>query len=433
MTKHFKLACIGAAVLSAVAVNAHAAGFQLTEQSALGLGRAYAGIGVDGTDLSGIYYNPATMTLHSGTAVQAGLVGVGLNLEYKDDKGGVTENGRKAPEVVPNLYFLHQATDSVWLGLGITAPFGMSTEYNDNWAHNERGISASVTTIDFNPNLAWKLNEKLSFGAGVSIQYAQADLKMAKKAGNLELAQSEIDADSLAWGWNVGVMWTPVENVRLGLSYRSKVKHDAKGDLTVNANTTLIDGILQAHPEMADALGGLKALNGVNPGYATLATPAWVMATAAWDVNDAVSLYGTLRYADWSSFKKLDIQTEMAGHKVTASSVNNQWKDTWLGSVGADWRVTPAWTLRGGIGYETSAIDNPRTRTTIIPDANRWWFTLGTSYKFTDNLQLDASAAHLRGVGDRSVYSGENGSGEKVGEFERLDAYLLGVQMQYRF
>ena len=78
--KNVKLAAAIAAALSAVAGTAHAAGFQLTEQSALALGRAYAGVGVDGTDISGVYYNPATMVLHKGTKVQGGGVLVGLNV-----------------------------------------------------------------------------------------------------------------------------------------------------------------------------------------------------------------------------------------------------------------------------------------------------------------------------------------------------------------
>ena len=65
-----------AAVMAVCAASAaHAAGFMLTEQSAGALGRAYAGAGVDGTDISGVYYNPATMTLHPGTkAMMAALL-----------------------------------------------------------------------------------------------------------------------------------------------------------------------------------------------------------------------------------------------------------------------------------------------------------------------------------------------------------------------
>ena len=91
---NLKIAATALAVASAFASTAYAAGFQLTEQSALALGRAYAGVGVDGTDVSGMYYNPATMTLHPGTQVQLGAVGVGLNLEYVGHDGNYKENGR---------------------------------------------------------------------------------------------------------------------------------------------------------------------------------------------------------------------------------------------------------------------------------------------------------------------------------------------------
>ena len=177
--KNIKLAAAIAAALSAVAGTAHAAGFQLTEQSALALGRAYAGVGVDSTDISGVYYNPATMTLHKGTKVQAGGgVGVGLNLEYVDKHGDEhNQNGRGPEQFVPHGFFTHQINDSTWFGLGITVPFGMGTEYGDHWAHNDTGVSANIITVDINPNVAWKVSEKFSIGAGVSLQYAKADLK----------------------------------------------------------------------------------------------------------------------------------------------------------------------------------------------------------------------------------------------------------------
>ena len=101
------------------ATQANAAGFQLTEQSAAGLGRSYAGIGVDGTDISGAYYNPATMTLHSGTNVQGGVIGVGLNLEYSGDNGE-SENGRSSETPIPHMYLTHQINDQIFTGLAIT-------------------------------------------------------------------------------------------------------------------------------------------------------------------------------------------------------------------------------------------------------------------------------------------------------------------------
>lgn len=421
----FKVALSAIAVAAAFASTAHAAGFMLTEQSAGSLGRAYAGAGVDGTDLSGVYYNPATMVLHKGTAVQMGLVGVGLNLDYVDETGA-TANGRNKAEVIPHGYFTHQINDTVWFGLGVTVPFGMGTEYDEHWLRNEHGISANIMTLDINPNFAFKLHEKFSIGFGASIQYAQADLTMRIKKqvapNTFAEATSEIDADSIAWGWNVGMMWSPLENFRVGVSYRSQIRHDAEGDMTID------------HPNQTGAyvLGQLGML-GEFDGFATVTAPAWAMASVAWDLNDLVSLYGTFRWTDWSSFDKLEITsdgTDVEGNPI-GSTVTNKWRDTYLGSLGMDLRLTDWWTLRGGIAYESSPIANPQHRTAIIPDADRWWFAIGSSFKWSDNFQTDISFAHLHGVHERNIYN--ETSGAKEGRFRKLDAYLLGLQMVYKF
>ena len=172
---------------------------------------------------------------------------------------------------------------------------------------------------------------------------------------------------------------------------------------------------------------------------ATISTPAWAMATAAWDVNSLLSLYATFRWTDWSSFDTLDIKSPkgllpLGGTKT----VENHWQDTYLVSVGADLRFTNWWTFRAGIGYETSAVDDPKYRTAIIPDADRLWLALGSSFKATKNMQIDVSAAWLHGIGERNLWSSDGsnpteGTPGKAGKFEDLDAYLFGVQLVYKF
>lgn len=425
----FKVALSAIAVAAAFASTAHAAGFMLTEQSAGSLGRAYAGAGVDGTDLSGVYYNPATMVLHKGTAMQMGFVGIGLNLDYVGEENGqeVTANGRNKSQAIPHGYFVHQINDKVWFGLGMTVPFGMGTEYDDDWAGNDHGISATILTFDLNPNFAFKLSKKFSVGFGASIQYAQADLKIRKalKEGAPLTAESEIDADSIAWGWNVGMMWSPTENFRVGVSYRSKIKHDAEGDFTLDRPQIAGNDIPIS--SITDPTAQYVLNTQSFDGYATVTAPAWAMASVAWDVNDLVSLYGTFRWTDWSSFDELDITTNVPD---VGGNIKNKWRDTYLGSLGMDLRLTDWWTLRGGIAYESSPIANPQTRTAIIPDADRWWFAIGSSFKWSDNFQTDISFAHLHGVHERNLYGAD---GSKEGRFRKLDAYLLGAQMIYKF
>ena len=425
-----------AAVMAVCAASAaQAAGFMLTEQSAGALGRAYAGVGVDGTDLSGVYYNPATMTLHPGTQIQAGFVAVGLDLAFEGSGtangisyDGVTENGQYNTQAIPHGYISHQLTDSVWLGLAMTVPFGMGTEYDDNWSLANRGISAEVLTFDFNPNVAWKVSDTLSLGAGMSIQYAAADLKMradipAMGSSPAASANGEVDADSLAWGFNVGLMWSPLDNLRFGLSYRSEVNHHADGDFTLDNQKAFIDGSWVNTGVPSATFGDAKA---------SLSTPAWAMATAAWDVNDFLSLYATFRWTDWSSFDSLEIKS--AGIPLThKQTIVNKWQDTYLFSVGADLRFTNWWTFRAGVGYETSPIDEPEYRTAIIPDADRWWFAIGSSFQATDNMQIDVSAAMLHGTGERDLYADQKPGADKVGRFDKLDAYLFGVQLVYKF
>lgn len=408
-----------AAVMAVCAASAaHAAGFMLTEQSAGALGRAYAGVGVDGTDISGVYYNPATMTLHPGTQIQAGFVAVGLDLAYEGNDGS-TENGQYNTQAIPHGYISHQLTDNMWIGLAMTVPFGMGTEYDDNWPLAYKGISAEVLTFDFNPNVAWKVSDKLSLGAGISIQYASADLKMQDLISNempaLGTANGEVDADSIAWGFNVGLMWSPLDNLRFGLSYRSRINHNADGDFTFSNPKG--PGASHVPTDAFDAT-------------ATISTPAWAMATAAWDVNDLLSLYATFRWTDWSSFDTLDIKSPALESKGGVKTVENHWQDTYLFSVGADLRFTNWWTFRAGIGYETSPIDDPQYRTAIIPDADRWWFALGSSFQATENMQIDVSAAWLHGTGERDLY---NAAGQVDGSFDKLDAYLFGVQLVYKF
>ena len=204
-------------------------------------------------------------------------------------------------------------------------------------------------------------------------------------------------------------MWTPVENVRIGASYRSAVGHTVDGNLNLTINAGSQDRPMSL------------------PASVSIDAPAWALLSAAWDVNDWLSLYGSMRWADWSSFKSLAIVTTPS---VSEPQIKN-WKDTYLYSIGYDARINSFWTLRGGIAYETSTIDDKYTRTGTIPDADRWWFAIGSSFHWTKDFQTDVGFAHLHGVHERSLYDSK--THQELGKFRKLDAYIIGIQGQYRF
>ena len=416
-----------AALLVAGSISAvQAGGFQLMEQSVASLGRAHAGAGVVGDDVSAVWYNPAGMTLLPGTQFQFGGVFAALDIPAKNNQTGATDNGRKHPVPIPNMFLSHQINDSAWFGIGLTVPYGMATEYGREFSMNEKGLNSEIKVFDLNPNLAFKVSDKLSVGIGASIEYAQAFVESG--VGKHPLLGADVygrlKATSWSGGFNAGVMWTPVETVRLGLSYRSAIKHSAKGELKVGLAT---DG---------DHVGYVSGLASTSKGAkASLKAPHQINLSATWEVTPSWRLSGLIHWSDWSSFKSLDISSDNAllPYKLGTSkiSIANNWKDSWLFSVGTDYRFNDSVTVRGGIAYEKSPVrDNYRLA--IIPDLDRMWFTIGATWHVTKQLQGDFGFAWIHGIGNKSVYDNNNPSKE-IGKFRKCESYLFGAQMVYKF
>lgn len=422
----FKIAAAAMMVAGAFATQTYAAGFQLSEQSAIQMGRAMAGAGIVGDDLSAVHYNPAGMTLLSGTRMQATGTWVAVNLDYEGNYGQ-SENGRLKGQTIPAGFITHQINDSLWAGLGLTVPYGMGTEYGEGWEGRERGTESMILTFDINPNLAWKVNDKLSVGGGISLQYAKAELGSGRIVSNNDhtivsknghTINSNVKGDSWAWGWNVGVMFQPVETVRLGLAYRSNISHNADGHTTLNNVPVKTDN-------------GLVLTNIRSDMEVRIKTPDTITFSATWEATDALRLSGTARWSKWSNFHSLDVQNlDLAGTQFSSTVVENNWDDTWFFSVGADYKLNGQWTIRGGVAYDQGPVEN-QYRMAVIPDTDRVWFSGGASYKYTDNLTFDFGATYIKGVGDTDLY--DKVGGKKIGEFKSLDSYIFSAQMQYLF
>ena len=336
----------------------------------------------------------------------------------------------------------------------MTVPYGMGTEYDRNWEGKERGTSAKIYTFDMNPNIAYKVSDFISIGGGISVQYAKAKLGMdmgslSTRMGDLGIGHAKLEADSWDWGFNLGVMISPTDKLRFGLAYRSAIKHDADGhtDLT---NSQLLRSVTQL------ATSDLLSMDSTTVNSsASLKTPDTVMLTGTWEATDQLRLSGLIRWANWSNFDTLKIHNSSSIDmgsllqnsdllalitdpnamtklgQLSETQIENDWQDTWLFSVGADYKINSDFTVRGGIAYETSPIDDQSTRMAVIPDTDRLWLSLGASWYATKDLQFDVGATYLMGIGDKDLY--DRVGGKKIGEYDTLDAYLVGVQMQYRF
>ncbi len=390
------------AAMAACAQVAQAGGFMLMEQTAAGLGRANAGAGVFGDDASAAWFNPAGMTLLTGKRFQVGTALGAVDGKF-EATNGTTDNASDGIVPIPFLHTTFQLTDRLWLGLSVDVPFGMQTKYNDNLYARDRGISAKVQTIDVNPSLAFKVNDAISLGVGVSAQYGFVELVNGKTVSDTQIS-TKVKGSDIAWGVNAGVMVVPTENTRFGLAWRSSVSHDLDGHLYMPS-------------------GSQKTT-------VKFKTPQTVILSGAWDINEKWTVAGTFRWSDWSTFVDLPVYSRATGTRINVTEEN--WKDCYLFSVGADYRYNDEWTFRVGTAYETSTIREAKYRMTTVPDSARWWLSLGAGWKPNKEWQLDVGYLFMHGLGHSRITKSANDD-TTMGTYKRMNVHMLAVQAMYNF
>lgn len=357
--------------LAGFASTAQASGFALVEQNASGLGNAFAGQAAAATDASTIFFNPAGMTmLPDRQVVVAGhLIAPNANFSGSssptvpglNDGGDGGDAGDLA--FVPNGYFAFRLTPDVHLGVGVNAPFGLKTEYDADWAGSTQAVKSKLVTINVNPSIAWRVNSSLSLGAGLSIQYADATL-----TNRIANGLAKVEGDDYGWGFNLGAIWHLGEATRIGVAYRSEV------DLTL---------------EGAVAFTALPGLNGPVTAKTTLPDSASLSVFHA--LNSRWDILADVTWTGWSDFDELRI-VRTSGALVGLTPEN--WDDSYRYSLGANYHMNEKLTLRGGVAFDETPVDDT-FRTARIPDEDRTWIALGAQYRLSDRSTLDFGYAHL--------------------------------------
>ncbi len=140
----------------------------------------------------------------------------------------------------PHFYLSYQATDLVWFGLGIFSPFGLGTEFDQNWPGRYNSYEAVIETININPTIAFKLNDQVSFAAGFDIMYFDLTLKrkipgglLINRPGDASFdVDRSLEGDSVGYGFNFGIHYNACDWMKLGMSYRTQVKQSVSGTAT---------------------------------------------------------------------------------------------------------------------------------------------------------------------------------------------------------
>ena len=408
--KTLTLRTLPALLLAIFSGTASAAAFQLWEQNASGLGTAYAGSAAIADNASTVFFNPAGMTQLPGVQLSAGVTGVKPSYKFNNDGStgaflGSGGNGGDAGDwaAVPNAYMSWQLTPKLFLGLGISAPFGLATEYeSDNWVGRVHSIKSEIKTVNFNPSIAYRVNDKVSLGFGVNYQKIDAELS----AGLPGAAQySRLKGDDAAWGWNAGALFTLSPAMRVGVSYRSAIDYTLEGDATTANSSTPV----RADVKLPD----------------TFILSVWQQVSDRWEAM------GDLSYTRWNTLQSLNVISRNSGAQLTSESFNydNAWRFAW----GAAYKSSDALKLKFGIAYDRTPIGDAE-RSARVPDNDRVWFSLGGQWNTGKTGKLDLGYAYLY-VKDPSIEQTKvigASSNTLRGSYD-ASAHIVGLQYSVGF
>ena len=417
MTQRTTMKLIPALLLVAFSGSASASGFQLLEQNLSGLGNAYAGSAAVAENASTIYFNPAGMTQLQDREVSGGLAAIGPSFKFKDEGSQVgalagAGNGGDAGgwAAVPNGYVSWALTKDVYVGLGIGAPFGLKTEYDDLWVGAAQATMFEVKTFNINPSVAYRLNDKVSVGFGVNWQRLEANYERARKIAQ-PTVPVVLNLDDDAWGWNAGALFTLSPTTKIGLSYRSSMSHDVEGDLKVN---------------------GVKAADA----HASIKLPDTAILSVAQQLSDRWEMLGDVSWTGWSSIPKVDIMNATTGSSVPLQTLDTDFRDTWRVALGATYKYNDAWKLKYGIAYDQTPVKNPETRLVSMPDNDRIWLSLGAQWAPSKSSSLDFGVTYIH-VKDSDIDNNQGTSaaplrGRVIGEYTG-NIWVLGAQYSMSF
>lgn len=411
-----------------LSATAFAAGFSIFEQGAKATGMAGAFVAT-ADDPSAIFYNPAGIANQRQLSVLAGATFINFTNEFTGDPtspvtAGVEGKYNRHTFVPPNMYVVVPVGNNLSVGVGVFAAWGLRTDWASPWAGRYISKDADLKTTSVNPVVAWRSNDgRIAIGGGIEYRRGRVFLNANRMAlnpftnritdvANIRLA-SDYGNDT---GWNVGVLFKPLPQWRIGASYRSDMDIKLSGKAEVNQ---ISSGNAQFDAIVKTQLPPNQPIN------TTFPFPAVSAVGIAFSPNESWDFEFDITHMTWKRFKALSVNFETT---PSASFTRPQnWDDSSAFRFGINHKATEMWDVRLGAVYD----QNPQPTEAVsplLPDSDRIGATFGTGLH-TGPFVVDWSVMVLH-FKDRST-NGRNGDGFN-GTYE-TDAVLWGVNLGYRF
>lgn len=319
------------------------------------------------------------------------------------------------------------------MGASLTVPFGLTTEYNENWVGRYQGIKTHIQAIDLGVAASYDVNEYLSFGASFFAQkmdvefttavdfgtalYMGGGAPLGFRPGNAD-GFNRLKGDSIDYGFTLGVLASPNDRINIAATFRSKVKHD------------IDDGQSSFRiPSNAAAL-----LDQVQPGVfvdgegrATIPLSATASLSVSQRFGERWTVMADVTRTAWSELDVIHVDY-YSGQPST--ELGFHYRDTTSVSIGADYKVSDKLTVRAGVGYDQTPTTDEH-RDVRVPDNSRKLIALGMSWTPSTKMEVNIGYLHII-TSDPRVREISATGNTLVGTYD-IGGEVLGGSLNYRF
>lgn len=398
------------------------------------VGLASAGYGARAQDASTVFTNPAGMTRLEGNQflgsgqLDYGRTEFGIGAGTSPGLGGNSGGnafGSNGWFLGGGGFYSHSVSPELKLGLAMTGNFGGVAKYDNNWVGRYYVQQTKMVGLSFVPSIAYKVNDKLSLGAGVNAMYGFYENTVAINNINPAFGDGQLKLEDSTWGWgvNLGLLYEIDPRTRLGLTWNSQV------NLNFNAPAEFSN----LAPGLLTALGNSGLLTStIKIG---IKVPQQVMGSVFTQVNDRWALLGSVGWQQWSKFGQLQLGIDNSANP-SGITANIPFKDTWHVAGGAQYRLSGPWLLNFGIAYDSGFQGS--TVSPLLPTNAAWRFGVGAENQASKSMTWGVSAEYLYGgtldvnlQGTTPVALG--GRGSVVGSYGNVGLLFMGAYANWKF
>lgn len=399
-------------VLYQVALKAE--GYQVNLQSQRQIGMGHTGTGLS-LSASSMHFNPGALAQMSSKYDFSG----GANVIFSHNtfqKQSPSLYQAESDNPVGTPFFFYGAgkvSDKLVVGLSVTTPYGNSLKWGDNWDGRYLIQDISLKAIFLQPTVSYKIVDNLSIGAGFVVAYG--DVNMSKALPLMDQNGKEgavhLSGNTISYGFNAGVYYKPVNDLSIGINYRSKVVMKVEGG----------DAIFN----VPASLSGNFPKN--NKFTAELPMPANLTLGLGWQVSEKLLLAADFQYVFWSAYEDLSFDFEQNTETLSDSYNPRNFENSMVYRLGAEYELSKSINLRAGIYYDETPIQEGYL-TPETPGTNKIGLSAGVSWYVTEKLSIDASVLYIHGEDREDGYQPANFYGTYAS-----NAFIPGIGVSYSF